>query len=418
MTGPLTSLRGLWRRLPLPVRRAAGQAMLEAAAPVLAARLPAAARPLPASSAAPSILGVFHAALGHGTAARLLAEELLRAGLPPHTLDVTAAAGADVNDLRALPGENGRDHRGPLVLAINPDTALLALGGRRELLRNRAVIGYFVWELEEAPRSWARVRHALHGLWSPSRFSADGLSRLFGLTASVVPHPVALAPPPAPTPEARTRGLARIGASDGDFIALSSFSATSSLARKNPLAAIAAFEAAFAASPRHRLVLRCLGGHRFPDAMEALRAAVRNTKASVTLIDQPGGIDELHDLYAASDVLLALHRSEGFGLNLAEAMLSQRAVIATNWSGNLDFMDATSAALVDYKLVPVNDPQGIYRMPGARWAEPSLDSAVAHLRALANDPDHRAQLAAAGYAMARERLGGGAAAAALRQWLA
>jgi glycosyltransferase involved in cell wall biosynthesis len=401
----------------MPVRRKAGQAILRAAGPWLAAGLPSAQPRIAAAPKEPTVMGVFQAALGHGTAARLLLTELTQAGLPAGAMDVTAAVGADVNDTRDIAG-GGHAARGPIILALNPDTALVALAGRAALLRQRPVIGYFVWELEEAPASWRAIGPALHGLWSPSRFSADALERAFGIKPTVVPHPASLAPPPPPTAASRQRGLARIGAREGDFVALSSFSVTSSLTRKNPWAAIAAFEAAFGADPRRRLVLRCLGGGRFPEALDALRAAVRNAKTTITLIDEPGGVDELFDLYAACDVLLALHRSEGFGLNLAEAMLAERAVIATGWSGNLDFMDANCAALVDFTLIPVRDPQGIYRVPGARWAEPSLEHAVSHLRRLADNPDDRQRLAAAGAAMARQRLKGGAAAEALKPWMA
>jgi len=413
----LPPLRSAWRALPMPVRRTVGQTLLRGAQPWLAAGLPRAAAGVKGLQSAPTVLGVFHAALGHGTAARLLMSELEQAGLAPAALDVTAQVGADYNDARAAPGAVPAV-QGPLILAVNPDTALVALAGRAALLRDRPVIGYFVWELETPPRSWRNIRHAVHALWSPSRFSADGLAKAFDMPVAVAPHPVALARPPSPTEAARARGRARIGAAEGDFVAVSSFSATSSLARKNPFGAITAFEAAFGADPRRRLVLRCLGGHRFPGALAALRRAVRDAKTHVLLIDQAQGLDELHDLYAACDVLLALHRSEGFGLNIAEAMLSQRAVVATGWSGNLDFMDHDSAALVDFTLAPVRDPQGIYRIAGARWAEPNLDSAVAHLRRLADDPEFRQGLAARGAAMAQAKLSGGAAAQALRPWLA
>ena len=70
--------------------------------------------------------------------------------------------------------------------------------------------------------------------------------------------------------------------------------------------------------------------------------------------------------------MLSLHRSEGFGLVPAEAMLLGRAVVATGWSGNMDFMDADSAALVGYRLVPARDPRGVFEAPGADWAEPDL----------------------------------------------
>lgn len=412
----LNTLRAGWRKLPMPIRRAAGQTLLGFAQPWLATRWPKAAPSLTPAPASATVLGVFRAALGHGSLARLLVEELQRAGVETAAHDVTREVGADLNDPRPMPtGE--ANPKGPLILAVNPDTALVALASQPQILHDRPVIGYFLWELETPPPSWRRVRHGLHALWTSSRFMAQGLEEAFGLPVDIVPHPAALAPPPLPTPEARARGLARLTAHEGEFIALSSFSITSSLARKNPFGAIKAFEAAFGGSRRHRLVLRCLGGYRFPHALESLRAAVRDSKAHISLIDTPNGVEELHDLYAACDVLLALHRSEGFGLNMAEAMLSERAVIATGWSGNLDFMDQTSAALVDYTFTPVRDPQRIYTIPGARWAEPTLDSAVAHLRRLEANPDERRRLALAGAAMARTKLSGGGAINALKRWI-
>jgi glycosyltransferase involved in cell wall biosynthesis len=86
-------------------------------------------------------------------------------------------------------------------------------------------------------------------------------------------------------------------------------------------------------------------------------------------------------------------------------MLLGRPVIATGWSGNLEFMDANSAALVGYKLVPALDPRGVYEAPGAVWAEADIGEAAAHLRRLADDPGARAELAARGQAHAVASLG-------------
>jgi glycosyltransferase involved in cell wall biosynthesis len=140
---------------------------------------------------------------------------------------------------------------------------------------------------------------------------------------------------------------------------------------------------------------------------------VRDAGPSVILIEA-AGYDELMALYAACDIYLSLHRSEGFGLNLAEAMLAERAVVATGWSGNLDFMDADASALIPARLVPVRDPQRVYTVAGAKWAEPAHDAAVEALRRLRADPELRAEMAKRGAEKARTLLGGGAAAKALR----
>jgi glycosyltransferase involved in cell wall biosynthesis len=112
-----------------------------------------------------------------------------------------------------------------------------------------------------------------------------------------------------------------------------------------------------------------------------------------------------HALTACADIVLSLHRSEGLGLVPAEAMLLGRAVVATGWSGNLEFMDETGAALVAYRLVPAQDPRGVHEVPGAVWAEPDLEDAVARLRRLADDPYERAALGSRGQALARRCLG-------------
>jgi glycosyltransferase involved in cell wall biosynthesis len=121
---------------------------------------------------------------------------------------------------------------------------------------------------------------------------------------------------------------------------------------------------------------------------------------------------DLHALTAAADIVLSLHRSEGFGLVLAEAMLLRRPVIATGWSGNMAFMDAHCAALVDYRLVPARDPRQVYA--GASWAEPDHEAAVAQLRRLADDSAERVALGARGEAAATLRLGIAPLCAALR----
>jgi glycosyltransferase involved in cell wall biosynthesis len=113
-----------------------------------------------------------------------------------------------------------------------------------------------------------------------------------------------------------------------------------------------------------------------------------------------------------SDIVLSLHRSEGFGLGLAEAMLLRKPVIATGWSGNMTFMNKESAALVDYRLIPAHDRRDVYF--GASWADPDQAVAAAHLRRLADDASARTALGARGEIEATERLGTGQLVAALR----
>ncbi|MBT9447106.1 MAG: glycosyltransferase family 4 protein [Hyphomonadaceae bacterium] len=414
MASPLASAldgaRVLYRLLPMSLRLPAGRAMRAVLEPALAARLPKAQTGLRLPANAATLIGLFSAPLGHGTAAHLCALELRAAGVEVSEIDVSASVGAPVETMTA----NAKSNDGAAVLMMNPDTAVHALSrGAADLVRGRRVIGYWVWELEAPPSHWRVGRGLVHEIWTPSAFSAVAARAAFDVPVSVIPHPAALRPPVTPTPESRAAGRKRIGVGAGDFVAFQSFSLASSLERKNPLAAIRAFRDAFGADPKAHLVIRMSQGDRYPQAREKLRTAVREAGPGVTLIEA-AGYDELMALYAACDVYISLHRSEGFGLNLAEAMLAERAVIATGWSGNLDFMDGDSSALIPAKLVPVRDPQRVYSVAGARWAEPDHDATVESLRLLRANPDSRAAMATRGAERARALLGGGAAARALR----
>jgi glycosyltransferase involved in cell wall biosynthesis len=194
-------------------------------------------------------------------------------------------------------------------------------------------------------------------------------------------------------------------------ITLVSFNLASSFVRKNPLAAIAAHRAAFGDRADRILLLKVANPHHFPADFELLRAAADapNIRLETRLLPDA----DRHALTQCADIVLSLHRSEGFGLVPAEAMLLGRPVIATAWSGNMDFMAPDAAALIGYKLIPAVDPRGVFEAPGAVWADPDIDEATKWLQRLADDPALRAALGAAGQALARQRLGTAPLAAAL-----
>ncbi len=180
------------------------------------------------------------------------------------------------------------------------------------------------------------------------------------------------------------------------MVVLVSTNLASSFERKNPLGAIAAFQAAFG-NRRDRILLLKIGNpDQFPADFARIATAVADSpNIRIDTTRYPAGA--VHALTAAADIVVSLHRSEGFGLVLAEAMLLAEPVIATGWSGNMTFMDADSAALVDWRLVATNDPRQVYH--GSIWAEPDQDAAVAHLRHLADDAAVWAALGAPGPAV-------------------
>lgn len=404
---PLTLAKVAWRLLPMGVRARAGASLRAALAPMRAAALPRAAPQARRASDTVTLVGLGASSLGVGHAARLLVEELRAGGVDVRIKDVTAMVAAP-QDSALEPSQPDGDW--PLIIALNPDVAVHVLADLpRGLLEGRRVIGFWVWELSKLPRTWDIARGWVHEIWTPSAFSAEAMAAL-GVPVFRTPHAVALAPAPVLPPAEEAR--ASLGLSASDFIAVNSFSLSSSLTRKHPFAAMDAFTAAFPDGGA-KLVLRVLESDRYPDAWRALCAHAARCGPSVWLMDTPGPLSTLHQLYAAADLYLSLHRSEGFGLNLAEAMLAGVPVMATDYSAPLEFLDADCAVLIGARAVPAVDRFGPYTVPGATWAEPDIDQAIAALRRLKGDRTLRADLAE----RARRRaltMKGGAAVRALR----
>jgi glycosyltransferase involved in cell wall biosynthesis len=201
-----------------------------------------------------------------------------------------------------------------------------------------------------------------------------------------------------------------------DLMVLTIFNFHSGFTRKNPLAAVAAFVAAFGADPGAHLLIKSLGGAAHPAEWRELRSATAGI-VNVTLLDAVLRPAEISGLIEAADVVLSLHRAEGFGLVPAEAMLRGKPVVATNFSGTVDFLDSRNGCPVDYRPVPATDPQGTYDHPGQLWADPDFESAAAALRRL-RDPLVRAALGARAAADTARRFDPGAYAARVRELLA
>jgi glycosyltransferase involved in cell wall biosynthesis len=194
----------------------------------------------------------------------------------------------------------------------------------------------------------------------------------------------------------------RLGLPRDALVVLNVFHLGSAFSRKNPLAAIAAFRRAFGDDPSRVLAIKLIdnGLHQARRELDAAIAGAGNIRIIEGMLPEA----DMAGLMAASDIVISLHRSEGFGLVPAQAMALGKPVIATGWSGNLDFMNDRNSALVSYTLVPVRDPQGFFDSTDQQWAEADVDHASAWLRRLADNAGLRAELGAAAAADIRDRL--------------
>jgi glycosyltransferase involved in cell wall biosynthesis len=159
--------------------------------------------------------------------------------------------------------------------------------------------------------------------------------------------------------------------------------------RKNPFGVIDAFKAAFEPNEGPLLLVKTLNGDKRRDCLERILIACSD-RPDIEVRDGHLGSDEQLSLIAEADVLVSLHRSEGYGMHLAEAMAAGTTIIATNYSGPVDFLDSSCAELIPYRLVPVEELEGAYGT--GEWAEPDLGAASSAMRRLYDNPTLRAQL--------------------------
>ena len=341
--------------------------------------------------------GELDRASGLGEGARLMLRGLEALGVPCW----------EAGPGRALPPPG-------VPLVVHGNAAALPLGMvrlGRGLVRGRRVIGVWPWELPVVPAGWEVGFGFVHEVWAPSRFSADAVGRVapVGFPAvRVVPHPVACG--------VFDQRPAVLDVPAGAVVTLVVCSLASSFERKNPLAAIAAHRAAFGARADRVLLMRVGDPADFPEDFLRLREAAGGLP-NVRFDTRTLARDEALAVMAACDIVLSLHRSEGFGLVPAEAMMLERAVVATAWSGTADFLDARWSVPVASRLVPAVDPRGVFAVPGALgavWAEPDVGEAAAALVRLADDAGERRRLGVAARVAAERLLGPAALGAALR----
>jgi len=238
-----------------------------------------------------------------------------------------------------------------------------------------------VWELPEYPLPWARQLEKFDEVWASSRFVEQALLK-------TVHRPVVHLPQACEVVVSSFRSRRFFGIPEPAYTFLYSFDIRSWVTRKNPEAVVTAFRRALDQRPHHAglLVLEINGAELGDDRYRAFLDSLADLRDRVVVLARTLGDDEMKSLVRCCDCYVSLHRSEGFGRGPAEAMVLGKPVIATRWSGNLDYMNDANSLLVDCALTPVA-PDAYPHWQGQQWAEPDVEQAAAHMVKLLDEPE-------------------------------
>jgi glycosyltransferase involved in cell wall biosynthesis len=283
------------------------------------------------------------------------------------------------------------------VIEVAPDQVPVVFGHvDPRLLQSGYNVLRPYWELPRAPTEWREMLRDIDELWVPNDYVGTAFRTFFGGTVTVIPPAVDVQRP-------AITDRARFGLEPGRFYFIFTFDYFSLPARKNPLGVVRAFQDAFPRGDENvGLVIKSTGApDHYPDIKQQIReAGVRDPR--IRQIDRSLSREDVVGLIDACDCYVSLHRAEGFGLGMAEAMLLDKPVIGTAFSGCVDFVTEATAFPVGYALRPVREDEYIWTA-GQEWAEPSHGDAVAAMRQVVAEPELARAKAAAGKALVEAR---------------
>lgn len=338
-----------------------------------------------------NIVGFLTADLGLGESARCMVRAADAASIPAALVPLKLNCKNRLGDLTyAFRLSNENPHNVNVVHLDPPASRDLDHHHGPGFRAGKYNIAYFAWELPEFPDDWLPSLDFYDEVWSPSNFTRDAIAAKSPLPVLTFPHAIGFTRPTESTLVLRQR----FKLPTESFLFLTLFDLNSYAGRKNPHGALAAFRASGLAGHGAALVVKIQNAATNPTEFAALQAAVADLPGTVLIIETLSR-EDIYALEAACDVFVSLHRSEGFGLAVAECMFLGKPVISTNWSGTAEFVDATNGCPVRAQLVTLEKNHGPYAK-GQTWAEPDLAHAAEYMRQLFHDRALVSRLGAAG----------------------
>lgn len=331
-----------------------------------------------------SVLAHATAELGVGEIARRLFSLLIATGIDVELVGLNATKSRQRSRENVNLGSYRRFSN--IISCVNPDQLSMVIS-QQGLFKSdiRSHIGYWAWELEDFPKALNPAFDLVNEVWTFSDFVRDAIQKNTELEVRALPIPV-----PAPR-QKTTYKRQDFGIPESSFLVVTSFDYFSDIRRKNPEASILSYKNAFDLNQDSRLIIKSINSHHCADEHSALKELAAG-RQDIIFIDDYFDADKNLALLELADVVLSLHRAEGYGINLADAMARETVVVATGYSGNLEFMNETNSVLVPYSMTPVSDYANL--KVNSSWAAPDVEYAARALKNLHGDRNKLHEIAA------------------------
>lgn len=330
-----------------------------------------------------NLIGDISAETGLGQSMRILAAILEQGNIPFCVKQVNLHGELEHNDTAWRHKQEEQPQYSINLIHSIPETwAVDYCGMEKGILDGRYNIAYWLWELKDFPKRWLPCIDTVDEIWTPSEFISESIRKKTDKPVITVPYSI----------DIQREGLYKrkyFGLPENKFLFLTMYDFISISERKNPQAVVDAYVKAFPVEDEHvGLVIKV--NHVQEDKLLALQKKLQDYK-NVYFITRNLMRKEVDSLLNTADALVSLHRSEGFGLPVAEAMALGKPVITTNWSATTEFADETCACPVNYRLIELEKTIGPYEK-GNYWADADTAHAAEYMRRLLNDKEYREEI--------------------------